>query len=137
MGGEGAIFDMDEAMQPEWRSNFEQLFNAPEAKEMWAPFVDIELRAQEQLLEQLAGAQETAHGNSAASSFSQISRRLRDQLKKVVDSEALAEIEVKIRDFHAAVAAGSENSTRICGSSGYHRMLIHGCAQYYGLVSKS
>ena len=68
-----------------WQSNFEELF-APdgEAQTAWAPFVDIELQAQEQLMQHLLDERSSSEPNQHC--FSRVDARLRDKFKKVSEA---------------------------------------------------
>eukprot|EP00658_Telonema_sp_P-2_P037634 TRINITY_DN27060_c0_g1_i1.p1 TRINITY_DN27060_c0_g1~~TRINITY_DN27060_c0_g1_i1.p1 ORF type:complete len:344 (+),score=99.88 TRINITY_DN27060_c0_g1_i1:97-1128(+) len=127
--------EVKKLLRVHWRSGFEALFDGSDASaaEKWAPFVEVQLGNQEQLLQHLVDGRKPEHTLTPSRCFARIETRLRSELKKVLDRETLADVELGVK----GLVGSDEPTKRIFGATGYHRLLIHACAQYYGIKSKS
>merc|ERR1712118_460616 len=104
---------------------------------MWEPFREVTEERQTELLGECSSRKPPKPPSGAAPTpsdmYNRVEKRIRNMLKKVVDSKFLMDVESRVEQL----LLGSEDVLVFELESSYHRLLAHGVAQYYGLVSYS
>lgn len=131
---------------PETESVMQQLFKDEAAAEAFAPFLDISMDKEEELLRNFAPAAhkpqrspEPVDPKCPVARFAQVPKELRWQLRHAADSEELLTIQNAIIDYLCTVREPdfAGEALELVLNDSYERLLGHAVAIFYNLHSFS